>query len=202
MHLVGLTGGLASGKSTVASMFADRGAVVIDADAIAREVVAPGTPGFEQVVERFGDEVVGPDGSLERDRLAAIVFDDGSARADLNAIVHPKVGQRIAELVAEHADSDRVVVVDVPLLVEVQADRGYRDVVVVTAPEELRVERVVARGMDEGDARARIAAQASDAERREVATHVIDNSGDLDQLEAQVDHVWEDLQAAAAAEDG
>ncbi|MDP9022920.1 MAG: dephospho-CoA kinase [Actinomycetota bacterium] len=183
-------------------MFADRGAVVIDADAIAREVVAPGTSGFEQVVERFGDEVVGPDGALDRDRLAAIVFDDGSARADLNAIVHPKVGQRIAELVAEHADSDRVVVVDVPLLVEVQADRGYRDVIVVTAPEEVRVERVVARGMDERDARARIAAQASDAERREVATHIIDNSGDLDQLEAQVDDVWEDLRAGAAADNG
>lgn len=202
MYLVGLTGGTGSGKSTVGRMLSERGAVLIDADAIAREVVEPGTPGFREVVNRFGGEVVAADGALDRERLAAIVFEDERARSDLNAIVHPRVRARISGRVADLADTDRIVVVDVPLLVETgQADR-YRAVIVVTAPQETRVARLVReRGMEADQVRARIAAQASDEERLEVATHVIDNDGDLGQLERQVDEVFADLAAAAEAVD-
>lgn len=202
MYLVGLTGGTGSGKSTVGRMLSERGAVLIDADAIAREVVERGTPGFREVVDRFGGEVVAADGALDRERLAAIVFEDERARSDLNAIVHPRVRARISGRVADLADTDRIVVVDVPLLVETgQADR-YRAVIVVTAPQETRVARLVReRGMEPDQVRARIAAQATDEERLEVATHVIDNDGDLGQLERQVNAVFADLAAAAEAAD-
>lgn len=202
MYLVGLTGGTGSGKSTVGRMLSERGAVLIDADAIAREVVEPGTPGFREVVDRFGSEVVAADGALDRERLAAIIFEDERARSDLNAIVHPRVRARISGRVADLADTDRIVVVDVPLLVETgQADR-YRAVIVVTAPQETRVARLVReRGMEPDQVRARIAAQATDEERLEVATHVIDNDGDLGQLERQVNEVFADLAAAAEAAD-
>ncbi len=202
MRLVGLTGGIGSGKSTVARMLAERGAVVIDADAIAREVVEPGTDGFDEVVERFGDDVLAGDGSLDRDAVAAIVFDDDDARADLNAIVHPRVGEEIGRrLAALNADGHvALAVVDVPLLVESGAAAGYDAVIVVTAPQELRVERLVRdRGMDPDDVRARIAAQASDEERRAVATHVIENDGDLAALEARVEEVHRELTAGEAA---
>ncbi|HEX2028891.1 MAG TPA: dephospho-CoA kinase [Nitriliruptorales bacterium] len=198
MYLVGLTGGTGSGKTTVGRMLSQRGAVLIDADEIAREVVEPGTPGFQAVVERFGSEVVAADGSLDRERLAAIVFDDERARSDLNAIVHPRVRARIAGRVAELHDTDGIVVVDVPLLVETGQADAYRAVIVVTAPEETRVARLVReRGMEADQVRARIAAQANDEERLEVATHVIRNDGDLGELEQQVDEVFADLAAAA-----
>jgi dephospho-CoA kinase len=183
-----LSGGIGSGKSTVARLLADRGAVIVDADAIAREVVAPGRPGFDAVVARFGTEVVGPDGTLNRPALAAKVFGDDEALATLNGIVHPLVAQETARRVAE-APPDAVVVADVPLLVEA-AKGGYTLVVIVEAPEDLRLERLAARGMDPADARRRMAAQATDAERRAVADVILDNSGDEAHLERQVDALW------------
>jgi dephospho-CoA kinase len=191
--LVGLTGGVGSGKSTVARLLADRGAVVIDADVLAREVVEPGRPGYDAIVTRFGPGVVGADGRLDRPALAALVFSDPSARADLNAIVHPLVAEETLRRVGGLPE-DSVVVMDVPLLVEA-ARGGYHAVVVVEAPEEVRLERLAARGMDPTDARARIAAQASDAERRAVADAVLDNSGSPTDLERQVEALWDDLSA-------
>ena len=190
---VGLTGGVGSGKSTVAALFAAHGAVVIDADAIAREVVEPGTPGFDAVVAKFGPDVVGPDGSLDRAALAAQVFNDDTKRADLNAIVHPLVGQRMAEL-AQAADD--VVVYDIPLLVENDLAAGFDFVVVVLAGESTRLARLAARGMPEADARARMAAQANDEQRRAVADAVIENDGSREALAARVDAVWAEIQAA------
>lgn len=201
MRLVGLTGGIGSGKSTVARLFAERGAVVIDADAIAREVLEPGAEGLDEVVQRFGAGVLDDEGRLRRDHLASIVFEDDAARADLNDIVHPRVRGRIAERLGEIAESERpsvgderLVVLDIPLLAEGGETDGYAAVVVVTAPEDLRVERLEGdRGMDPDDVRARIAAQASDEERRAVATHVIENRGDLEQLEREVERVHRDI---------
>jgi dephospho-CoA kinase len=195
---VGLTGGVGSGKSTVSALLAAHGAIVIDADKLAREVVEPGTPGFGAVVARFGPGVLAADGALDRPALAAIVFDDEAARADLNAIVHPLVGQRTAEL-TNAAPPGAIVVYDVPLLVEAGLAEGFDVVVVVLADLELRVRRLRGRGMPEADARARIAAQASDAQRRAVADEILDNDGDRDALRAQVDALWARLQARAAA---
>lgn len=186
--LVGLSGGVGSGKSTVAALLAAHGAVVIDADAVAREVVEPGTPGFAAVVSRFGDAVVA-DGRLDRAALAGIVFADERARADLNAIVHPLVGARTAELTAA-AGPDRVVVYDVPLLVESGLAHGFDAVVMVLADADVRLRRLAGRGMSEGDARARMAAQASDDERRAVADEIIENNGTIDDLAAAVDALW------------
>jgi dephospho-CoA kinase len=202
VFLVGLTGGIGSGKSTVAALLAGRGAIVIDADAVAREVVQPGTEGLDAIVERFGPSVVTGDGTLDRPALAALVFADRDARSALNAIVHPRVAARIAELLEQAAGAsgpEQLVVIDVPLLVESNVDRGYHAVVVVTAPEAVRIERLVARGMDAEDARARIAAQASDEERSARATHVVDNSGDLPDLAARVSDLHSELAAAARA---
>lgn len=192
---VGLTGGVGSGKSTVARLLAERGAVVIDADAVAREVVAAGTPGFEEVRAEFGDAVVGPDGELDRPALAKIVFTDDGRRAALNAIVHPKVGERTRELAAA-AGPDAVIVFDVPLLVESGSTDGYDLVVVVLASEATRVRRLAGRGMAEQDARARMASQATDEQRRAVADVVLDNDGDLAALTAQVDAVWRRVSTA------
>lgn len=189
--LVGLTGGIGSGKSTVARQLGERGAVVVDADVVAREVVEPGTAGLAAVVERFGEEVLGPDGALDRPALAKVVFADEPARADLNAIVHPLVAAATAELVTGAPDGS-IVVCDVPLLVEA-ARTGYSYVIVVEAPPETRVERLVARGMGIDDARRRMAAQASDEERRKVADVVIDNSGGPASLAPKVDAVWAEL---------
>ena len=191
MLRVGLSGGIGSGKSTVARALSRRGAIVIDADAIAREVVEPGEPGLAAVVERFGPEVLDGDGRLDRPKLAALVFDDAAARADLNAIVHPRVAAETARRIAA-APSDAVVVIDVPLLVEA-ARSGYDAVVIVEAPEAVRLERLVDRGMSPDDARRRMAAQASDADRRKVADVVIDNSGSEDDLERQIDALWAQL---------
>ncbi|MBN9618121.1 MAG: dephospho-CoA kinase [Actinobacteria bacterium] len=191
---VGLTGGVGSGKSTVARMLTEHGAVVIDADAIAREVVRRGTPGFEAVVAEFGPSVVGVDGELDRPALAAIVFADEGRRAALNAIVHPLVGQRSAELMAA-APAGAVVVYDVPLLVESGLAGGFDRVVVVEARVEVRLARLVERGMPESDARERMRAQASDEQRRAVADELIVNNGGLAELRTSVDQVWARLLA-------
>jgi dephospho-CoA kinase len=196
--LVGLTGGVGSGKSTVSARLADLGAVVIDADAIAREVVEPGTPGLAAVVGRFGANVLDSDGRLDRPKLAAIVFNDDAARADLNAIVHPLVGQRTGELMAAAA-ADDIVVYDVPLLVESNLAEGFDVVVVVETDPEVRITRLERRGMPESDARARIAIQATDEQRRAVADELIENNGSQDDLIAAVDAVWARLIARAGA---
>ncbi|MGY1827888.1 dephospho-CoA kinase [Blastococcus sp. SYSU DS0541] len=189
MLRIGLTGGIGSGKSTVSRLLAERGAVVVDADLIAREVLEPGTPGLAAVVREFGEGVLAEDGSLDRAALAAIVFSDEEARRRLDALVHPLVRQRSAELVAA-APEDAVVVNDVPLLVETGQAGSYDLVVVVETRQEIRVARLVERGLTEADARARIAAQATDGQRRAVADVVLDNSGNLQHLAEQVDRFW------------
>src|SRR6476469_610971 len=191
MLRVGLTGGIGSGKSTVAGRLAEHGAVVIDADRIAREVVEPGTEGLAEVRAAFGDEVIS-DGALDRAKLAAKVFTDESARNTLNGIVHPHIRTRTAELMAAAA-ADAVVVHDVPLLVEAHMGAAYHLVLVVDAPEEVRVHRVVHhRGMAEADARARIATQAGEADRRAAADVWLDNGGTPDEVLAVVDALWAD----------
>ena len=198
MITVGLTGGIGSGKSTVAELLSSYGAVIIDADVLAREAVAPGTPGLSRVVEQFGPGVLAPDGSLDRPRLGALVFADPARLAGLNAIVHPYVRQRSEELTAA-APADTVVVQVIPLLVE----NGLTDfdvVVVVDASEETQLRRLADREMDQADARARIAAQATREQRRAAADVVIDNDGDLAGLRAQVDRLWSDLCRRIAAD--
>lgn len=185
---VGLSGGVGSGKSTVARLLAERGAIVIDADAVAREVVASGTPGLAAVVERFGPGVL-RDGHLDRAALAAIVFRDVTARRDLEAITHPLIRARVEQLAAA-APPDAVVVNDTPLLVEVGDRAGLDLVVIVLAAEATRVARLAGRGMAGADARARIAAQASDEQRRAFADVLIDNDGTMAELTAQVDALW------------
>ena len=192
---VGLTGGVGSGKSTVAQLLAEHGAVVIDADAIAREVVEPGTPGFEAVVAQFGSAVVGPDGRLDRPALAAIVFRDEDRRGQLNAIVHPLVGRRTAELMAAAAP-DALVVFDIPLLVESNMAAGFDTVVVVESAVDTRLARLAERGMAAADARERMAVQASDEQRRAVADEVLVNNGSRDELQADVDALWSRLTSA------
>jgi dephospho-CoA kinase len=195
---VGLTGGIGSGKSEVARRLVAHGAVLIDADLVAREVVEPGTAGLAAVVAEFGDDVLLPDGSLDRERLGSIVFADAARRAALNAIVHPLVGERVRELSAV-APPGSVVIYDVPLLTENNLAGAYDTVVVVDAPVKLQVARLVgARGLTEEAARARIAAQATREQRRAIADHVIDNSGTLDELSAQVDALWAELSRKAA----
>jgi dephospho-CoA kinase len=190
---VGLTGGIGSGKSEVSRRLVALGAVLVDADAVAREVVEPGTPGLAAVVEEFGEDILRPDGTLDRDRLGSIVFADDARRASLNAIVHPLVGRRMQELV-EEAPQDAVVVYDVPLLAENDLAGLYDVVVVVDTPVEEQVRRLTElRGMTEEAARARIAAQATRERRRAVADRVIDNSGTLESLTAQVDKLWAEL---------
>ncbi|WP_345363695.1 dephospho-CoA kinase [Actinoallomurus liliacearum] len=197
MLSVGLTGGIGSGKSEVSRRLAEHGAVVVDADAAAREVVEPGTPGLAEVVAEFGDEVLRPDGSLDRERLGSIVFADEERRARLNAIVHPRVGERMRELV-EQAPPDAIVVYDVPLIAENGLAGMYDLVVVVDAPVEEQVRRLTERrGMTEADARARIAAQATRERRLEIADRVIDNSGSLERLAEQVDELWAELKRRA-----
>jgi dephospho-CoA kinase len=196
MLVLGLTGGIGSGKSTVASLLARRGAVIVDADALAREAVAPGTPGLSEVVARFGAEVVGAGGALDRGALAGMVFTDASALADLNAIVHPWVRAAIAERLAalDGGTFDGVVVLEIPLLVESGRSYGASKVIVVDCPEEVALRRLVEeRGMDEGDARRRMAAQVSRADRLAAADVVIDNSGSLADLERRVDEMWAEL---------
>ena len=192
--IVGLTGGVGSGKSTVAALLAERGAVVIDADRIAREVVEPGQPAYQAVVERFGPGVLLPDGHLDRPALAAIVFNDDGAREALNAIVHPAVAARSTELMSV-APADGVVVYDVPLLAESPGRYSFDAVVVVQADPELRVSRLEDRGMAREDAVARMAAQATDEQRRAIADEIVTNDGTFSQLREQVEAVWERLLA-------
>lgn len=194
MLLVGLTGGIGSGKSTVASLLAERGAVIIDADQIARDLQAPGSPLLTRLAERFGAHVVRADGSLDRAAVAAIVFgasdEAQAALADLNAIMHPAIQAEIRREIADHATSDRVVVLDFPLLAENPRDDLAATIVVDVDPE-VAVDRLVRfRGMAESDARNRIASQISRFERLSHATHVVDNSGDVEQLRAAVDDLW------------
>jgi dephospho-CoA kinase len=193
---IGLTGGIGSGKSTVAGLLAGRGARVVDADRIAREVVEPGTPGLEAVAAAFGPGVLTPEGALDRPALAAVVFADPEARRRLDGIVHPLVRARAAELVAA-APPDAVVVQDVPLLVETGQAGSYELVLVVEADLDTRVRRLVGRGVSEEDARARIAAQATDEQRRAVADVVLDNSGTVEELDAQVERFWAERVAPA-----
>ncbi|MHB9850405.1 dephospho-CoA kinase [Streptomyces krungchingensis] len=193
MLKVGLTGGIGAGKSEVSRLLVEHGAVLIDADRIAREVVAPGTAGLAAVVDAFGRNVLAPDGSLDRPRLGAIVFADPEKLAVLNAIVHPLVGARSREL-EDAAPDDAVVVHDVPLLAENGLASLYDLVIVVDAAPETQLDRLVRlRGMTEQDARARMAAQATREKRREVADVVIDNDVALDELERRVRDVWDGL---------
>jgi dephospho-CoA kinase len=192
MLRVGLSGGIGSGKSTVARALARRGAIVIDADAIAREVVERGEPGLAAVVERYGPEVLDAEGRLDRPKLAALVFDDAAARADLNAIVHPAVGAEIVRRMQELGETDEVVILDVPLMVESKNAYPVAGLLVVDVDPEIALERLVAhRGMREDDVRARMGRQASRDERLARADRVIDNSGTPDDLVAQVDAAWE-----------
>jgi dephospho-CoA kinase len=194
-----LTGGIGSGKSEVSRRLVSLGAVLVDADAVAREVVEPGTPGLAAVVEEFGQEVLLPDGALDREKLGSIVFADDAKRRRLNAIVHPLVGLRMQELV-EDAPAEAIVVYDVPLLTENDLAGMYEFVVVVDTSVEEQLRRLTTlRGMTEEAARARIAAQATREERRAVADRVIDNSGTLETLAAQVDELWAELARRAAA---
>jgi dephospho-CoA kinase len=191
---VALTGGVGSGKSTVAALLAQHGAVVVDADAIAREVVRFGTPGYDAVVARFGGQVIGPDRELDRGALGGLVFADEHARADLNAIVHPLVGARSQQLIAA-APPDAVVVYDVPLLVETQRSGDFDLVVVVEADERARLERLERRGLAPEQARARMAAQATDQQRRTVADVILRNDADRIALAREVDALWARLTA-------
>lgn len=195
---VGLTGGIGSGKSTVLAMFREHGAVVIDADLLAREVVEQGTPGLERVVAEFGTGVLTEAGDLDRPAMASLVFADDEARRRLEAIVHPLVLDRMVEL-EQSAGPEDVVVHDIPLLAEGGRADTFDAVVVVDVPPEVQLARLTdARGMDRDDARARIAAQATREDRRAVATHVVDNSADLDHLRREVDRVWAELEAMRA----
>jgi dephospho-CoA kinase len=191
--LIGLTGGIGAGKSTVSAMLAQRGAVIVDADAIVRELQAPGGAVVERVAERFGRDVVAADGSLDRAAVAAIVFHDAQALKDLNDIVHPAVREEMARRVEAERSTDHVVVLDIPLLTE-NPRKDLAAVIVVDVPVHVAVERLVsARGMEEADVRARIANQASREDRLALATHVIDNTGNVDALRARVDDVWSEL---------
>lgn len=198
---VGLTGGIGAGKSEVTRRFADLGATIIDADALAREVVDVGTPGLDAVVAEFGEDMLAPDGSLDRDKLAALVFGDDAARQRLNSIVHPLVGERVMQLMADAQEHnpDGVVINDVPLIVEAGVAERYDVIVVVDAPEQTQLDRLTTvRGMTDADARARMSKQASRDERLAIADHVITNDGDLDALQAQVEAVWSQLSGRAS----
>jgi dephospho-CoA kinase len=194
MLLVGLTGGLGAGKSTVARMLADRGAILVDADELARRALEPGSRAYRQVCDLFGDEVVTASGELDRAAIAATVFSDPERRRALESIVHPEVFRMLAETVEARKGTDDIIVFDAPLIVETGFHEACDVVVVVTAPEEDRVARAVRdRGMTADQARARIGAQIGDAEREAVADVVIRNDSDVDQLEARVDDLWERL---------
>ena len=192
---VGLTGGVASGKSTVSAALRELGAVVIDADQAARDVVARGTPGLEAVVAEFGEELLTPEGDLDRPAMARLVFHDEPARKRLEGIVHPLVYEKVHELEAQ-APEGALVVHDVPLLAEAGRADGFDAVVVVDVPTEVQVERMVRdRGWSDEDARSRIGAQASREDRLAVATYVLDNTGTRDELRAKVEELYRTLSA-------
>jgi dephospho-CoA kinase len=198
MLRVGLTGGIGAGKGEVARRLAAYGALVIDADQVAREVVAPGTPGLDEIVRAFGAGVLRADGSLDRESLGELVFSDAALRGQLNAIVHPRVGERMREIEETAAAAD-VAVHEIPLLAEGGLASAFDVVVVVDAPPEVQVERLVSmRGMTRPQALARMSAQASREERLAVATFVVDNSGTLEDLDGQVAALWAELSRRAA----
>ena len=197
MLRVGLTGGIGAGKGEVARRLAAYGALVIDADQVAREVVAPGTPGLEEIVKAFGTGVLRPDGSLDRELLGEMVFSDAALRGKLNAIVHPRVGERMREIEESAAAAD-VVVHEIPLLAEGGLASAFDVVVVVDAPPDVQVERLVSmRGMTRTHALARMSAQASREDRLAVATYVVDNSGSLEDLDGRVAALWDELSRRA-----
>ena len=196
MLLVGLTGGLGAGKSTVGGMLSDRGAVLVDADELAREALDPGTAAYKQVCDLFGDQVVTASGQLDREAIAAAVFDEPERRRTLESIVHPEVFRMLADIVEDRRGTEDIIGFDAPLIVETGFHDACDVVVVVTAQEEARVARAVGgRGMTVDEARARIRAQLGDAEREAVADVVIRNDGTLADLERQVDELWEQLRA-------
>ena len=199
MILIGLTGGIGSGKSTVSSLLAKRGAVIIDADAITRELQQPGAPLLGVLAERFGAHIIAADGSLIREELRNIAFSDADALKDLNKIVHPAVATEMDRRMEEVRNTDKVVILDIPLLTE-NPRKGLCGIVVVDVPVEVQVARLAEfRGMKEEDARAVIAKQATREERTKIADQVIDNSGDLESLQAQVDAVWQWAQQLPSA---
>jgi dephospho-CoA kinase len=191
---VGLTGGIGAGKSTVARMLAGRGAVIVDSDAIAREVVAPGTPGLAEIVDAFGPGVLHPDGSVDRPGLGRIVFNDANALRRLEQITHPRITVESARLIDDaEAAGAPVLVHDIPLLVENGLPETFEAVIVVEAPDELRLERLAERGLPRDQALERMKTQATNEQRREAATYLIINDGSTDDLRARVDEVWEAL---------
>jgi dephospho-CoA kinase len=197
--LVGLTGGIGSGKSTVARMLEERGAIVFDADALARQAVATGTPGYDAVVERFGADVLAAGGDIDREALASIVFADPAARRDLEAIVHPEVRRLFVEGIERHQGTDAAVVFGAPLLVETGMHTAFEVLIVVSAPVEIQVERLMReRAMSEASIRARIAAQLPLEDKAAVADILIDNEGTLEELEGQVERAWHALRTRAA----
>jgi len=200
VRTVGLTGGIGTGKSTVSAHLRRLGATVIDADEATRAVQARGSDGLRQLVDAFGPGILGPGGELDRPALAAIAFADPAARRRLEAIVHPLVRRWMAEQALEAADrGEAMVVMDIPLLFESRGTAGFDAIVLVYAPEELQVRRLVdLRGMSEEQAQARIAAQMPIEEKRRLATHVVDNTGSLDDLHRQVERLWTELTAGAA----
>ncbi|MDP8977958.1 MAG: dephospho-CoA kinase [Actinomycetota bacterium] len=200
MYVVGLTGGIASGKTEVATVFTQRGAEIVDADQVARDVVRPGTPTWHKVIEHFGDEVLGPDGELHRAALGRIVFSDPAKRTLLNELTHPAVFAGIAERLEALAPFDGVVVLSVPLLVETGQERACQAVVVVTSPRDAQLRRLVERrGLSPSEARARVDAQADDERRLSVATHVVRNDGTLGELHERAGAVFDELEAQARA---
>ena len=191
MILIGLTGGIGSGKSTVSALLARHGAVIIDADAITRQLQQPGQPLLSELADRFGEDILTPEGELNRPALAAVAFSDPEALKDLNKIVHPAVAKEMDRQMNEVRDTNKVVVLDIPLLAE-NPRKGLCGVIVVDVPVDLAVHRLVTyRSMSEADARARIEKQASREKRLEIADQVIDNSGDMETLEQRVDEVWQ-----------
>ncbi len=192
MIVVGLTGGIGAGKSTVSKLLAERGAAIVDADQIARDLQAPGSPVLNQMAEQFGSHIISDDGSLDRGAVATIVFSDEQALKDLNGIVHPAMQAEIKRQIDLNADTDRIVVLDFPLLGE-NPRKGLAATVVVDVDYDLAVERAVGRGMDEADVRNRISSQISREKRLETATHVIENGGALVDLERQIDELWPEL---------
>jgi dephospho-CoA kinase len=193
MLMIGLTGGIGSGKSTVAAALARRGAKVIDADAIARQVVEPGTPALAKLVARFGSDILAPDGSLDRPALAAKAFVTDETRKELEAITHPAIAEEFFKQIADAAPGT-ILIHDVPLLVESTRGLEYAAVIVVEAPLDVRLDRLESRGVPRDDAQRRIALQASDEERRKVATWIVDNADSLDALEPQLELIWAELQ--------
>jgi dephospho-CoA kinase len=196
-YIVGLTGGIGSGKSTVCAMLREKGALIVDADAVVHELQVPGTVVFDEMVEAFGREILSPDGTLDRPKLGSIVFGDDEKRQKLQSIVWPRVGERVAELIASAGDDD-IVILDVPLMAESTegSRRLAQKIIVIDVSPETQVEHLAARGVAADVARARMAAQASREERLNIADHVLHNDGSLDELQKQVDALWDEILAS------